>query len=203
MTDNIYIMHIDYICIFSFRFYRLIYEYRRGAEQWNILERTTARFFLYSYSAEARTISFHCSHMAHRIIKLNMKPMSHGEAQIMREVSSVLTAAHLKRLCQLSVHCWKNKSCNIMHGDVWHMIAHWSIFFICVILHIIFWAIMQVFKCHSSNLNKMTSLWVIKSSTILCLSAYCELLPVSFDCDSVVYILAKENCITVILWCKL
>ena len=57
--------------------------------------------YSYSESATPRTISFHCSHMAHRIIKLNMKPMSHGEAKIIREITSVLTAGPLERLCQL------------------------------------------------------------------------------------------------------
>lgn len=38
--------------------------------------------------------------------------MSHGEAQIIREVSSVLTAAPLKRVCQLCSHCRENKKLN-------------------------------------------------------------------------------------------
>lgn len=44
--------------------------------------------------------------MAYRIIKLNMKQMSQKDAQIISEVSFVLIAALLKRLCQPSAHWW-------------------------------------------------------------------------------------------------
>lgn len=76
---------------------------------------------LTEYLAEARTISFHCSHMADRIIKLNIKAMSHGEAQIIRDVSCVLTAAPLRRSCQLSAEM-------LCRSDVRHMMIYWSIF---------------------------------------------------------------------------
>ncbi len=159
--------------------------------------------FSYSYSAETSTISFHCSHMARRIIKLNMKPMSHGEEQIIREVSSVLTAAPLKRSCQLSAHCWENESWNIVHGDVWHMIARRSIFpSVCDIVHYIL-SYNEPFWCHSSSLNKITPSESPNATQYFdCLCASCGLIPFSLDCDSMVYILAKENCITAIFWCK-
>lgn len=136
-------MHVDHAHIVPFSFYRLTFKYKSGGRKtwrgrWNTLERSESKAFHSVNSAEATTISFffffslpppHCSHMAHTIIKLNMKPMSHErEAQIIREVTSISTAAPLKRLCQLSAQRWENKSWNIMHGDVWHMIAGWSIF---------------------------------------------------------------------------
>lgn len=122
MNANPQLMHTDYMRIILFRVYRLIFE---GEEGEGTLEKHTwkeqKRGFFYSQSAETRTIIFHCCHMTHKIIKLNMKPMSHGEAQIIREVSSVLTAAPLKRLCQLSALCLENKSWNI---TAWRCMAH-------------------------------------------------------------------------------
>lgn len=145
MTGDPYIMHVDHTHIVPFSFYRLTFKYKSGEEedlkgQWNTLERSESKAFHSVTLQRPKQSGFffffllpppspHCSHMAHTIIKLNMKPMSHErEAQIIREVTSISTAAPLKRLCQLSAQRWENKSWNIMHSDVWHMIAGWSIF---------------------------------------------------------------------------
>lgn len=143
-------MHMEYICKILFRVNRLIFEYSRWKNRIKCTWKEQQWYgFSYSYSAETSTISFHCSHMAHRIIKLNMKPMSHGGEQIIKEVSSLLTAAPLKRSCQLSAYCSENESWNIMHGDVWHVIAHRSIFpSVCDIAHHIL-SYNELFRCHS------------------------------------------------------
>lgn len=95
--------------------------------------------------------------MAQGIIKLNTSPMSREKGTNYEESQFYIDCGAIIEMVP-SAHCWENKSCNIIHGNVRNMIANGSIFpSVCEIALSILSAL-QVVKCHRLGLNGTTSL---------------------------------------------